>query len=146
MSPLASESVCQFLYRGTPSVVWRTQNNRSAMLSQPAHKSACQFIYRRTLAAICRTQNNRGPILRSPARELSIQKVAKYGMQDPYMLYKISCPYFIKVNIKCILLIFSKNFLVRKFVDSCFRISVTFISPARPTASPFHIVQTFLSN
>jgi hypothetical protein len=73
--------------------------NISAMLSQPARKSACQFVYRGTLGAICRTQSNRGPFLSPPAREPTIQKVAKYGMRDPYMLYKISCPYFIKVHI-----------------------------------------------
>ena len=46
------DSVCQFVYRGTPSAVWRTQNNRSAMLIQPACKSACQFVYRETLGVL----------------------------------------------------------------------------------------------
>jgi hypothetical protein len=75
-------------YSFPPSVVWKTWNNRSAMLSQPVRKSACQFVYRGTLGAICRIQSNRGPILSPPAREPAIQKVAKYGMRDPYMLYK----------------------------------------------------------
>jgi hypothetical protein len=67
----------------------------SAMLSQPARRSTCQFVYRGILGAICRAQNNGGPILSPPAREPAIQKVATYGMQSPYMLYKISCPYSI---------------------------------------------------
>ena len=69
------------------------------MLSHPARKFACQFVYRRTLGVICRTWNNRGPIFSPSAREPAIQKVAKYGMRDPYMLYKIWYPYFIKVHI-----------------------------------------------
>jgi hypothetical protein len=43
--------------------------------------------------------------LSPPAREPAIQKVAKYGMKDPYMLYKISCPYFIKVHVYYVLLV-----------------------------------------
>jgi hypothetical protein len=95
LSPPALESVCQFVYRGTLSVVWSTHNNRSEMLCQPTHRSTCQFVYRGIVGAICREQNNKGPILSPPAREPAIQKVAKYGMRDLYMLYKISCPYFI---------------------------------------------------
>ena len=99
LSPPTLETVCQFVYRGTPSVVWRIQNNRSARLSQLARRFACQFVYRRILDVICRARNNTGPILNPLSREPMIQKVAKYGMRDPYMLYKISCPYFIKVHI-----------------------------------------------
>jgi hypothetical protein len=73
---------------GTTSVVWRTRNNRSAMLSQPTLRSACQFVYRGIVGAICRARNNRGPIFSPPTREPMIQKVAKYGMRDPYMIYK----------------------------------------------------------
>jgi hypothetical protein len=32
--------ICQFVYCGTPTVVWRTQNNRIEFFSQLAHKSA----------------------------------------------------------------------------------------------------------
>jgi hypothetical protein len=62
LSSTVLESVCQFVYRGTSNAVWRTQNNRSEMLSEAARKSACQFVYCATLGAICRTQNIRGPI------------------------------------------------------------------------------------
>ena len=80
-------SVC----RGTRCVVWRTGNNRSAMLSQLARKSAYLFVYRGSVGAICRTRNNRDSILSPLGREPAIQKVPKYGMRDPHMLYKISC-------------------------------------------------------
>jgi hypothetical protein len=60
------------------------------MLSQPVRRSACQFVYRRILGAICNTRNNGGPILSPPAREPAIKNVARYGMQNSYMLYKIS--------------------------------------------------------
>jgi hypothetical protein len=79
-TPPALHSVCQFLYRETGSVVWRTQNNRSAMLSPPVRRSACQFVYRGILGAICRARNNGGPILSPPAREPAIQNVAIYKL------------------------------------------------------------------
>jgi hypothetical protein len=65
------------------------------MLSDPVHKFAYQFVYRGTLGSICRIQSNRGPVLSPPDREPTIQKVAKYGMPDPYKLYKnlMSMPY-----------------------------------------------------
>jgi hypothetical protein len=88
LNPSSLESIYKFVYRGTSSVVWRTQNNRSAMLSQPARRSTCQFVYRGIVGAICRARNNRGPIFSPQVREPTIQKVAKYGMRDPYMIYK----------------------------------------------------------
>jgi hypothetical protein len=87
------------------------RDNKSAMLSQPARKSACQFVYRRSLGAICRRQNNRGSIFSPPGREPAIQKVPKYGMRDPHMVYKISCPYFIKVHVYYVLLVCRKTFI-----------------------------------
>jgi len=113
------------------------------MLIQPSHKFACQFIYRGTLGAICRTWNNRGSILSPLAREPAIQKVAKYRMRDPYMLYKISCPYFINVHIYYVLLISQKISRCGSWRIHVFRFPLTFISPARPTACSFHIVQNF---
>jgi hypothetical protein len=83
-------SVCQFVYRGIASVVWRTRNNGSEMLSQPVRRFACQFVYRGTVGAIFRPRNNGGPSLIPPAREPAIQNVARYRMQNLYMLYKIS--------------------------------------------------------
>jgi hypothetical protein len=74
LNPPALESICQSVYRGTPSAIWRTQNNESAMLSQPARRSACEFVYRGIVGAICRARNNRGPIFSPPAREPPIQK------------------------------------------------------------------------
>jgi hypothetical protein len=177
----ALKSICQYVYRRTPSAIWMTQNNESAILNQPARrsacqfvylelwvlfverrtieaqfsapqpeidpkkwlnmelirdrygtikvqcsakparKSACQFVYRGSLGAICRTQNNRGSIFSPPGREPAIQKVPKYGMRDPHMLYKISCPYFIKVHVYNVLLV-CRN---------------TFISLARPDCTNF---------
>jgi hypothetical protein len=35
---------CQFVYRGTLGVVWRTQNNRSAILSPPAREPAIEKV------------------------------------------------------------------------------------------------------
>jgi hypothetical protein len=70
-----------------------------ALKIQIVHNFVCQSVYHETLGAICRAHNNRGPILSPPAREPVIQKVAKYGMRATCMLYKISCPYFIKVHI-----------------------------------------------
>jgi hypothetical protein len=94
-TPLALDSVCQFVYHGTGSVVSRTHNNKSAMLSQPVRRSACQFVYHRIMGAICMVRNNGGPILSPPVGEPTIENVAKNGMHNPYMFYKISCPYFI---------------------------------------------------
>jgi hypothetical protein len=97
-------------YSFPPNVVWKTQNNRSAMLSEPVRKFACQFVYRGTLGAICRIQSNRGPVLSPPDREPVIQKVAKYGMRDPYKLYKnhMSIPY--KSTYLVCITRFSENF------------------------------------
>jgi hypothetical protein len=110
LNPPALESICKFVYRGTPSVVWRTQNNRSAMLSQPARRSACQFVYRGIVGAICRARNNRGPIFSPPAREPAIQKVAKYGMRDPYMIYKNFMSILYKSTYLVCITHFSENF------------------------------------
>ena len=128
MSLPALKSVCQFVYRGTLSVVWRTQNNRRAMLSQPSRKSACQFVYRGILGTICRARNNRGPILSLPAQELAIQKVAKYGMRDPYMIYTN----FMSILYKSILSMYYSFFrkLLCAEVGRFLQISLTFISPA----------------
>jgi hypothetical protein len=41
-----------------------------------------------------------------PGRETTIQKVPKYGMKDPSMLYQISCPY--KVHVYYVLLVCRK--------------------------------------
>ena len=102
--------------------------------------SACQFVYRKTLGAICRTQNNKDPIFSPPGREPAIQKVAKYGMRDPYMFYKISCPYFIKVHIQYVLLVSRKISRCESWQIQVFIFPLTFISPPRPSAFPFHIV------
>ena len=58
------------------------------MLSQEVRKSPCQFVYRGIVGAICGVWNNRGPIFNPLAQEPTIQKVAKYGMRDPYKLCK----------------------------------------------------------
>jgi hypothetical protein len=128
---------CQLVCCGTLSVVSRTLDNRSAMLSQRARKSACQFVYHRTLGAICRTQNNRGSILSPPAQEPVIQKVAKYGMKDPCMLYKISCPYFIKVHVFYVLLVSLKISRCGSWQMHMFRFPLTFISLAQPNCTNF---------
>jgi hypothetical protein len=60
------------------------------MLSHPVRRSTCQFVYRRIMGAICNTHNNGGLILSPPAREPTIKNVARYGMWNSYMLYKIS--------------------------------------------------------
>jgi hypothetical protein len=61
--------------------------------------STCHFVYGGTVGAICRAQNIECPILNSPAREPTIQKLANYAMRASCILYKISSPYFIKVQI-----------------------------------------------
>jgi hypothetical protein len=66
LNPPALKSMCQFVYHGNLSAIWRTRNNESAMLSQPAHTSACQFVYHGIVGAICRARNNRGPIFSPP--------------------------------------------------------------------------------
>jgi hypothetical protein len=53
-------------------------------------ESTCQFVYRGSLGAICRRQNNRDSIFGPPGRQPAIQKLPKYGIRDPHMLYKIS--------------------------------------------------------
>jgi len=58
---------------------------------------ACLFVYCGSVGAICGARNNRGSIFSLLGREIAIKKVCNYGMGDPHMLYKISCPYFIKV-------------------------------------------------
>jgi hypothetical protein len=128
LSSSVLESFCQFVCRRTPSVVWRTRDNRSAMLSQRARKSAYQFVYRGSLGAICRTQNNRGSILSPPGREPAIQKVPKYGMKDPCMLYKISCPY--KVHVYYVLLVCQKISRCGSWRMHVLRFPLTFISLA----------------
>jgi hypothetical protein len=87
------------------------RDKKSAMLSQPTCKSTYQFIYRGNLGPICRTWNNRGSIFSPPGREPAIQKVPKYGMRDPHMLYKLSCSYFIKVHVYYVLLVCRKTFI-----------------------------------
>jgi len=39
---------------------------------------------------ICRRQNNRDSLFGPLDREPAIQKLPKYGMRDPHMLYKIT--------------------------------------------------------
>jgi hypothetical protein len=39
-----------------------------------------QFVYHGTLCVVCRSQNNGSAMLSALARELTIDKVAKYGM------------------------------------------------------------------
>ena len=97
-------------YSFPSSVIWKTQNNRSAMLSQLVRKFAYQFEYRITLGVICSIQSNRDPILSPPDREPTIQKMAKYGMRDPYILYKkhMSIPY--KSTYLVCITHFSENF------------------------------------
>jgi hypothetical protein len=53
-------------------------------------ESTYRFVYCGSLGAICRRQNNRDSIFGVPIREPAIQKLPKYGMRDPHMLYKIS--------------------------------------------------------
>jgi hypothetical protein len=65
------------------NVVYKTQNNITAMLKEPIHSFTCPFGYRETVGAICRIHINRGP----PEREPAIEKVAKYEIRDPYKLY-----------------------------------------------------------
>ena len=97
------------------------RTKKSAMLNQPTRKSAYQFVYCGRVGAICTTRNNRGSIFSPPSREPAIEKVPNYGMRDPHMLYKISCPYFIKVHVYYVLLVCQK----------------TFISLARPNCTKF---------
>jgi len=52
--------------------------------------STYQFVYHGSLGAICKRQNNRDSIFGAPTREPAIQKMPKYGMRDPHMLYKIT--------------------------------------------------------
>jgi hypothetical protein len=89
---------CRFVYPRTLTVVWSTQGNRSAMLSQPVCNSSYQFLYRGSLGAICRTQNNTDSIFSLEDREPAIQKIPKYGMRDSHMLYKISCRFYIVLS------------------------------------------------
>ena len=86
-------------------------NDKSEMLSQPTCKSACQFVYRGSLGAICRAQNNKTSIFSPLGRKPVIQKVPKYGTRNLHMLYKILCPYFIKVHVYCVLLVCQKTFI-----------------------------------
>jgi hypothetical protein len=74
-------------------------------------KSACQFVYRGSLASICRARNNKTSIFSPPGREPAIQKVLKYGIRNVHMLYKISCPYFIKEHVYYVLLVCLKTFI-----------------------------------
>jgi hypothetical protein len=104
------ESICEFVYRGTPSAIWRTQNNGSAMFSQAARRSACQFVYRGIVGAFCRARNNRGPIFSPPATEAAIQKVAKYGIVDPYMVYANFVSIVYKSTYLVCITRFSENF------------------------------------
>ena len=85
-------------------------HQHEALKIQIVRKSACQFVYRGTLGAICKTQSNRGPFLSSPAREPAIQKVAKYGMRDPYMFYKNIMSILYKSTYLVCITGFSKNF------------------------------------
>ena len=52
--------------------------------------SSRQFVYRRNLGSICRRQNNRDSIFVLSGRKSRIQKLRKYGIRNPHMLYKIS--------------------------------------------------------
>ena len=54
------------------------------------YNSHRQFVYRINLGAICRRQKYRDSIFGLPGRESRIQKLRKYGMRNPHMLYKIS--------------------------------------------------------
>ena len=76
---------------------------------------ASQFVYRETLDAVCRPQNNRDPFLKPPAREPVIQKLAKYGMTAPCMLYKTCAK---KTNSTMLYLFFQKKALVLKKSNS----------------------------
>jgi hypothetical protein len=80
------------------------------MLRQPVRKFTCQFVYRGTLGAICRIQSSRGPILSPPDRETTIQKVAKYGVRDMYMLYKNLMSIIYKSTYLVSITHFSENF------------------------------------
>ena len=101
-------------------------HQHEALKIQIVCKSACQFVYRRTLGAICRTRNNKGPILSPPTWEPAIQTVTKYGMRAAYMLYKISCPYFIKVHIWCyknfMSIFYKRTYLVCSSPVNCFSV------------------------
>jgi hypothetical protein len=111
------------------------------MLKDPVRSFGCQFVYRGTLGAICRIQSNRGPTLSPPDREPAIEKVAKYEMRDPYKLYKNLMSIPCKSSYLVCITHFSENFYLRKLADSRLQVSITFRSPARPTASPFDIVR-----
>jgi hypothetical protein len=53
LNPPALKSICQYVYHGTLSAIWRTRNNETAMLSQPTRMSACQFVYCGIVSGIC---------------------------------------------------------------------------------------------
>ena len=74
----ALNSIYQFVYRKTPSAIWRTRKNETAMLSQPTRRSACQFVYRGIVGGVCIAQNNRGPIFSPQAPETRSKKIVKY--------------------------------------------------------------------
>jgi hypothetical protein len=72
-----------------PIVLW---NEHEDLKIEIGGTSACEFVYRGNVDAICRPLKNKGPILNPPAQEFAIQIVAKYGIRNTYMLYKMSCP------------------------------------------------------
>ena len=54
-------------------------------------RNSCrQFLYHRNMGAICKRWNNRDSIFGLPGCESRIQKIPRYGMRNPHMLYKIS--------------------------------------------------------
>jgi hypothetical protein len=86
------------------------RDNKSAMFSQPTRVCLSICISRRS-GCYCRAQNNKTSIFSPPGREPAIQKVPKYGIRNLHMLYKISCPYFIKVHVYYVLLVCRKTFV-----------------------------------
>jgi hypothetical protein len=70
--------------------IWDHYGTIKVQCSANQPKSTNQFVYHGSLGAICRRRNKRDSIFSVPIWEPAIQKLPKYGMRDPHMLYKIS--------------------------------------------------------
>jgi hypothetical protein len=111
------------------------------MLSDPVRNFGCEFVYRGTLGAICSIRSNRVPALSPLDQEPTIEKVAQYEMLDPYKIYKNLMSIPCKSSYLVCVSHFSENFYLWKLADLGLEVSITFRSPARPTASLFDIIR-----